>query len=210
MQVTSIFSFYHNDFYSFEEKFLHFSQFEFVFCEFFQFRNWLKFCRLVKIYIWCNCKLMWTILSISSPSPIAPSIDLRTGGRWFDPRLGQSWFFQRIDDSHCDKIYSSLTAIHCLDNGYLGKQPVAWKEYCAEYWFKELQKNMDRCTGRRDITEILLKMALNTIQSINQHLSQQLLCGKAASGLERILCGLLVILIIFLCFVANFRAIYTL
>ena len=27
---------------------------------------------------------------------------------------------------------------------------------------------MDRCTGRHDITEILLKTALNTIQSINQ------------------------------------------
>ena len=26
---------------------------------------------------------------------------------------------------------------------------------------------MDRCTGRRDITEILLKKVLNTIQSIN-------------------------------------------
>ena len=45
---------------------------------------------------------------------------------------------------------------------------MAWKEYCAEYWLKEIQENMDRCTGRRDITEILLKMSLNTIQSINQ------------------------------------------
>ena len=31
-----------------------------------------------------------------------------------------------------------------------------------------LQESMDRCNGRRDITEILLKTALNTIQSINQ------------------------------------------
>ena len=30
------------------------------------------------------------------------------------------------------------------------------------------QKSMNRCNGRRDITEILLKTALNTIQSINQ------------------------------------------
>ena len=42
-----------------------------------------------------------------------------------------------------------------------------WKEYCAEYCLKDLQENMDRCTGRRNITEILLKTALNTIQSIN-------------------------------------------
>ena len=29
---------------------------------------------------------------------------------------------------------------------------------------------MDRCTGRRDITEILLKKALNAMQSINQNI----------------------------------------
>ena len=70
-----------------------------------------------------------------------------------------------IDDSHCDRIHSSLTAVRCFDNGYVGKQPVAWKEYCAEHWLKEFQESMDRCTGRRDVTEILLKTVLNTIQS---------------------------------------------
>ena len=83
-------------------------------------------------------------------------------------------FFPRIDYSHCDRIHSSLTAVHCFTNGYVGKQPVDWKEYCAEYWLKELQESMDRCTGRRDITEILLKTALNTIQSINQSFSQNM------------------------------------
>ena len=43
----------------------------------------------------------------------------------------------------------------------MGKQPVAWKEYYAEYCLKELQESMDRCTGLRDINEILL----NKIQS---------------------------------------------
>ena len=33
---------------------------------------------------------------------------------------------------------------------------------------KELLESMDRCTGRRHITKILLKTALNTIKSINQ------------------------------------------
>ena len=73
-----------------------------------------------------------------------------------------------IDDSHCDRINSSFAAVRCFDNGFMGKQPVAWKEYCAEHWLKELQGSMDRCTGLRDITEILLKTALNTIQSTNQ------------------------------------------
>ena len=42
---------------------------------------------------------------------------------------------------------------------------MAWKEY----WLKELQKSMDRCTGHRDISEILLKMALKH-HTINQPL----------------------------------------
>ena len=63
-------------------------------------------------------------------------------------------------------VHSSLTAVRCFDNGYVGKETVAWKEYCAEHWLKEFQKRTDRCTGS-DITEILLKTALNTIQSTN-------------------------------------------
>ena len=35
-----------------------------------------------------------------------------------------------------------------------------------KYWLKELQESMDRCTGRQGMTEILLKTAFNTIQSI--------------------------------------------
>ena len=77
-------------------------------------------------------------------------------------------FFPRIDDSHCNRNHSSLTAVFCFDNGYVRKQLVAWKQYCAEYWLKEFQESMGRCTGRHDIYEIMLKKALNTIQSINQ------------------------------------------
>ena len=61
----------------------------------------------------------------------------------------------------------TLTTVNCFDNGYVGKQPLAWKEYCAEYWLKELQESIDRCTGRRDVSKLLLKTALNIIQSIN-------------------------------------------
>ena len=72
-----------------------------------------------------------------------------------------------IDDSHYNRIHSSLTTVRCFDSGYVGKHPVAWKEYCAEYWFKKLKESMDRCTDRHNI--ILLKTALNTIQSIIQN-----------------------------------------
>ena len=43
-----------------------------------------------------------------------------------DLRLGQ-YFFPKIDDSNCDRIHSSLTAIRCFDNGYAGKHQMAWK-----------------------------------------------------------------------------------
>ena len=57
---------------------------------------------------------------------------LRTGGRWYDPRLGQ-YSFRRLM-SHYDRIHSPLIIDHCSDNGYVGKQPVAGEEYCLEYW----------------------------------------------------------------------------
>ena len=107
--------------------------------------------------------------SSTTPSPrssVGSIEDLRTGGHWFEPPA-RPIFFPRIYDSHYDRIHSSLKALHCFDNGYLGKQLKAWKENCAEYWIKELKKSIERCTGRRDITEITLNMRLNTIQSIN-------------------------------------------
>ena len=45
--------------------------------------------------------------------------------------------------SHYDRIHSYLTTACCFDNGYVGKQPVAWKEYCVEYWLKDLQESID-------------------------------------------------------------------
>ena len=63
---------------------------------------------------------------------------------------------------YCFILY--IRAIHCAQRLSL-VQPVACKEYCAEYWLKEHQESMDRYSGPRNITEILLKTALNTIQS---------------------------------------------
>ena len=42
-----------------------------------------------------------------------------------------------IDDIYCDRIHYSLNAVRCFDNGCVEKQPVAWKEYCVEYWLKK-------------------------------------------------------------------------
>ena len=51
-------------------------------------------------------------------------------------------------------------SVYCFDKGDVGKQPVVWKEYCVEYWLKELQESKDKCTGHSNITVILLKTAL--------------------------------------------------
>ena len=59
-------------------------------------------------------------------------------------------------------VHFSLTTAHSSNNVYVGKQPVAWKEYFAEYFSKELMESMDRDTGHRDITEIMLKKMCST------------------------------------------------
>ena len=104
-----------------------------------------------------------------SHSSVGSVADLRTGGRWFDP-LGQ---------------YSFRGLMIVIATGFIPLSPLSvvstmakWEssqclgaEYSVEYWLKELQESMDRCTGLRDITEILLKTALNTIQSIKKECS---------------------------------------
>ena len=62
-----------------------------------------------------------------------------------------------------------------------GKAASGMEENCVENRLKELQESMDRCTGCYDITE-MLKMALNTIQPINQsfiHDSEAKGCSNA-------------------------------
>ena len=76
--------------------------------------------------------------------------------------LSKDWWWSLWQDSFLSHCCPSF-----FDNGYLGKQPLAWEEYCAEYWLKVFQESMDRCTVHCDINEILLKTAFNTIQSIN-------------------------------------------
>ena len=62
------------------------------------------------------------------PSPIAQ--DLRIGGRWFDPQLGQYSFRGLMTAIATGFILLSPL----FDNGYVGNQPAAWEEYCAESW----------------------------------------------------------------------------
>ena len=53
-------------------------------------------------------------------------------GHWFEPSARPVFLMIVI------AIHSSRTAVRCFDNSYVGKQPVDWKEYCAEFWLKDL------------------------------------------------------------------------
>ena len=47
--------------------------------------------------------------------------------------------------------------VHSFDNGYVGNQPVAWKEHCVKYGLQVPDEHMDRCAGCRDVTENAVK-----------------------------------------------------
>ena len=65
-------------------------------------------------------------------SSVGSIADLRTGGRWFDTWLGQYSFGGLM--IVVETGFIPLSQLCCFDNGYVGKQPVAWKEYCVECW----------------------------------------------------------------------------
>ena len=76
-------------------------------------------------------------------------------------------FIPTFDKSRCDKRHSFFT------NGlivYVVKKPVAWKVCCVVYWCEKARKYMSRWTGRRDLTEIMLKTALKLNKSIKPKL----------------------------------------
>ena len=101
--------------------------------------------KMLLLKICKNQGLLGKVLSGAEPhSSVGSAQDLRIRSS-----TRQLIFFSRIDDSHSVRIHSSLTAVHYFNNGYVGKQPVARKKYCAEHWLKELQESMDRCTGTR-------------------------------------------------------------
>ena len=105
--------------------------------------------------------------------PTKPHCSVVENRRLLVQSLAWLIFFPRINDVietrfiPFSPLSIVLTMVMWESNGYVRKQPVALKEYCAEYWLKELQESMDRYTGCHDITEIPLKTVLNTTQSIN-------------------------------------------
>ena len=67
------------------------------------------------------CIVVSSLNSAGSPRSTVGGVgDLRTEGRWFE---FPAWpiFSPGIDDSHCDRIHSSLTIVYCSGNGYAEK-----------------------------------------------------------------------------------------
>ena len=62
--------------------------------------------------------------AVKPHSSVSNVWDLRTGGCWFNPGLGQ-YSFRELMIVIATGFIPPLTAIHCLHNGYVGKQPVA-------------------------------------------------------------------------------------
>ena len=60
----------------------------------------------------------------------------------------------------------SLT-VHCFDNSYVEKQPVAWKEFLFGVLVKRILESMDRCTDHCNIIEVMLKTVSITMLTIN-------------------------------------------
>ena len=101
-------------------------------------------------------------------SSVGSIASFRTG-HWLDHhRLGQ-YSFQGLMIVIATGFIPLLPLSLCFDNGYVGKQPVALKENFAEYWLKELKESMDRLSGRRKRTKVLLKRSLTPF---NQYITK--------------------------------------
>ena len=84
-------------------------------------------------------------LSESLLSPMAQSMAYRAREQEAFGSIPGSTNILSEDDSHRERIDSFLShCVHCFDNCYVGKQSVAYKEYCAQCWLKEL------CTGKHE------------------------------------------------------------
>ena len=89
-----------------------------------------------------TCLAQWC--KASTYSSVGSVEDLRTGGHWFESPARPIFF-----ESHCRKDWFLSHSNHCFYDGYVGKKAQDWKEHCAEFWLKELQESMDKCTSRR-------------------------------------------------------------
>ena len=76
--------------------------------------------------------------------------------------------------------------MHGFDDVDVGKQQVALKEDCAEYWLKEILENIGRCPGQRDRNELILKMTLTALSWFSMTLGKRTF-GNIVGKMEKML-----------------------
>ena len=74
--------------------------------------------------------------------------------------------FPRIDDSHFDRILSSLTVSHCFDDGYVGKQLGFGRKLCGALVKKKKKKKKKKS---RKVWVGVLAAGLNNVESGVKH-----------------------------------------
>ena len=108
---------------------------------------------------------------LTKPRPhcsVGGAQDFRTGGRWCDSRLGQysfPWLMVFIASGfiRLSPLSVVLTKVMYESSQWLGKN-IVWITGKRD----SRKACMGRCTGCTNMIEILLKMALNNMQSIYQ------------------------------------------
>ena len=84
---------------------------------------------LINFLLQCHSKLAKLHTSVHG------ALDL-LGGHWFNSWLGQYSYRGLLI-----VIATGFIPGCCLDNDYMRKQPMAWKENCVAYWFNSLQND---------------------------------------------------------------------
>ena len=95
---------------------------------------------VIKLFSFQMISTRLCLLRVFGPSPIAQSAAYQTWEKEVSSSIpGSANIFNKYWWCHCDRIHSSLTAVHCFENGYVIKQPVAWRDYCMEHWLTHYQ-----------------------------------------------------------------------
>ena len=102
--------------------------------------------------------------------PVYRNWYLRTGGRWFDPRLTKQYFRELIND-----LFLFFHRCPLLRQGLCGKGATGLKRILCGVLIEELPEIMNMC--RRSATEIMLITLSNqhaVYESVNQSLCTRL------------------------------------
>ena len=112
-------------------------------------------------------------------SSVGSVADLRTGGFWFDPRLGQYSFRGLMIVIATGFISFLFNRCPLFRQWFCGKAAIGLERMLCGLLVKKLQESMDRFTGHRDISEILLKKGVKH-HTVNKSCVRAAFCENGA------------------------------